>query len=179
MWEMPFGKGKRFLNSGAASKIFGGWEMGGIIAARTGRMLNISVSRSASQMYDGNSSNQRPDRVSGQSIYPATQTLDNWLNIAAFAVPAKFTWGNVGRNIATGPGVHQWDISLQKTSKFLEKHSIVFRAEFFNIWNRPHFGNPATAISSPSSFGRITSPANREIGTGTARQIQFMLRYIF
>ena len=129
-------------------------------------------------MLDGNSSNQRPDLVPGVSIYPENQTIDSWLNRAAFAVPAKYAWGNLGRNPATGPGVNQWDISLQKTMNIMEGHRIAFRAEFFNIFNRPHFGNPGTNISS-SSFGRITSPMNREIGTGTARQIQFMLRYIF
>ena len=129
-------------------------------------------------MLDGNSSNQRPDLVPGVSIYPETQTIDAWLNRAAFAVPAKYTWGNLGRNIATGPGVNQWDIALQKRIPIRENHAISFRAEFFNIFNRVHLGNPATNITS-SSFGRITSPMNRDIGTGTPRQIQFMLRYSF
>ncbi len=62
--------------------------------------------------------------------------------------------------------------------KITEGHRISFRAEFFNIFNRVHLGNPGTNISS-SSFGRITSVMNREIGTGTPRQIQFMLRYAF
>jgi hypothetical protein len=60
-----------------------------------------------------------------------------------------------------------------------ESHRLAFRAEFFNLFNRPHFGLPASNISAASAFGRITSPANRTVGTGTARQIQFMLRYMF
>ena len=131
-------------------------------------------------MLDGNSSgNQRPDRVSGVSVVPANQTRSFWLDPAAFSKPAKNTWGNAGRSLATGPGVNQWDISFQKSMKVREGQKIAFRAEFFNIWNRPHFGNPGSTFSSLGTFGRITGPMNREIGTGTARQIQLTLRYTF
>ncbi len=179
MWELPFGPNKRYQLGSVGNAIFGGWEVGGIIAARTGRVINVSVTRSSSAMPDGNQSNQRPNLVPGVPLYPENQTLDNWLNIAAYAVPANKTWGNLGKNTLRGPGVHQWDISFQKKAKITEGQSISFRAELFNIWNRPHFANPGSNISSASSFGRITAPMNREIGTGTARQIQFMLRYAF
>jgi len=179
MWELPIGPDKRFKVGGVGGALLGGWELGGIVSARTGRVINVSVTRSSSALPDGNSSNQRPNLVPGVPIYPENQTLGNWLNLLAFAVPANKTWGNLGKNIARGRGVHQWDISLQKRVRVTEGQSLSFRAEFFNIWNRPHFSNPASNISSASSFGRITSPMNREIGTGTARQIQFMLRYSF
>jgi len=178
LWEMPFGPGRRFLTSGVAGAILGGWDLSGIWTARTGRMLNVSVTRSSKDLLDGNSSNQRPDLVADQPLYPEEQTLGNWMNRAAYKVPAKNTWGNLGRNTLTGPGVNQWDLALLKSIPINENHKISFRAEFFNFFNRPHFGNPATNISS-SSFGRITSPMNRDIGTGTPRQIQFMLRYAF
>ncbi len=180
VWELPFGTGKRFLNAGGfAGAVFGGWEMSGIWATRTGRMLTVTMSRSSSQMVDGNSSSQRPDIVPGVPIIPANQSLTNWLNRDAFKAPAKYTWGNAPRVVGTGPGVNQWDMSFQKAMKIAEGQKISFRAEFFNIFNRPHLANPGTAFTTPASFGRITSPQNREIGTGTARQIQFTLRYAF
>ena len=115
----------------------------------------------------------------GVPIYPAVQTIDNWFNLAAFAVPARNTWGNAARNLGRGPGVNQLDFSAQKTVKITEGHRIAFRGELFNIFNRPHLGTPGSNVSSPGSFGRITSPMNRTIGVGTARQIQSRLRYIF
>lgn len=160
-------------------RLVGGWELSAIHATRTGRAINFSVSRSSRDLPDGNGSNQRPDVVPGVSLYPEKQTLHNWFNIAAFAVPARGTWGNAARNLGRGPGVNQLDLSAQKTTSITENHRIAFRAEFFNLFNRPHLGTPASNISSPGAFGRITSPMNRTIGTGTARQIQFMLRYIF
>ena len=159
---LPFGPGQRFLKcGGVAGKIVGGWELSAIHSTRTGRAINFSVSRSSKDLPDGNSSNQRPDVVPGVSIYPENQTIDNWFNIAAFAVPKTGTWGNAARNLGRGPGVNTLDLSLQKTANITEKHRIAFRAEFFNIFNRPHLGTPASNISSPGSFGRITSPMNR------------------
>ena len=180
MWNLPFGRGRRFVNnSGVAGRLLEGWDISGIHTARTGRPINISITRSSRDLPDGNTSNQRPDLVPGVPVYPENQTIHNWLNRAAFAVPARGTWGNLGRFIARGPGVNQFDVSLQKTTSLRENQKIAFRAEFFNLFNRPHFALPASNYSSASAFGRITSPANRTVGTGTARQIQFMLRYIF
>jgi hypothetical protein len=178
-WLLPFGPGQKHLQAGFLSHLAGGWEVGAIHQARTGRAITFSVSRSSRDLPDGNSSNQRPDILSGVSIYPEKQTIDNWFNIAAFAVPARGTWGNAARNLGRGPGVDQLDFSAQKNVRITEGHRIAFRAEIFNIFNRVHLGTPAANISAPGNFGRITSPMNRTIGVGTARQIQFMLRYIF
>ena len=72
-------------------------EISSFVTARTGLPVNITVSRKAGDLPDGNTSSQRPDLVPGQSIYAANQTILNWFNPAAFAVPAKGTWGNLGR----------------------------------------------------------------------------------
>ena len=178
-WILPFGKGQKYLQSGFLSHVAGGWDLNAIHAARTGRAITFTVSRSSKDLLDGNSSNQRPDIISGVPIYPENQTIDNWFNIAAFAVPAKGMWGNAARSLGRGPGVDQLDLSAQKNFRVTENHKLSFRAEVFNIFNRVHLGTPASNISAPASFGRITSPMNRSIGVGTARQIQLMLRYSF
>jgi len=181
IYQLPFGSGRRFLNqSGAVDRILGGWSLSGITTARTGRPLTISVSRSSSDLPDGNNSNQRPDIVPGVPLIPpGGQTSAQWLNPAAFRVPARGTWGNAGRNIARGPGLVQFDLALTKRTKLTEKQDVEFRFEAFNVFNRAQLGNPGTNISSPTSFGVITSPLNRNIGTGTSRQLQFMLRLNF
>src|SRR4029077_17243071 len=110
-YELPFGRGKKLLSSGIASQVLGGWEMSGIISARTGLPLNITETRSSGDLPDGNTSSQRPNLVAGASIYAANQTINNWLNPAAFTLPAKGTWGNAGRFIAVGPGMYEVDTS--------------------------------------------------------------------
>jgi len=180
IYELPFGRNQRYLQSGLPSKILGGWETSGIWTARTGRMLTVSVARSTADVPDGNTSGQRPDLVPGVSVYPAGgPTFAQWLNPAAFAIPARGTWGNAGRVVATGPGLAQIDVVLQKTTRVTEGQSIVFRVESYNLPNRIQAGNPGTTLTSPASFGLVNSGLNRTIGTGTSRQLQLALRYNF
>jgi hypothetical protein len=180
IYQLPFGPGQRFLQSGPASKVFGGWEMSGIWTARTGRMLTIGISRATADTPDGNNSAQRPNLVPGVSIYPAGgPTFSQWFNPAAFAIPARGTWGNAGRAIATGPGLVQVDFALQKNTRITESKALVFRVEAFNLFNRTQAGNPGTTFTSPASFGLVSSGLNRSIGTGTARQMQLAARFNF
>jgi hypothetical protein len=180
VYQLPFGPGQRFLNTGAASKILGGWETSGIWTARTGRMLTVGISRSASAVPDGNTSGQRPNIVPGVSVYPAGgPTFALWLNPAAFAIPANGTWGNAGRSIATGPGLVQVDFALQKNTRIAENKALVFRIETFNVFNRIQANNPGTTFTSPASFGLVNSGLNRTIGTGTSRQMQLAMRLNF
>jgi hypothetical protein len=180
IYQLPFGPGHRRLSDGLAARVFGGWEMSGIFTARTGRMLTISVARSSADVPDGNTSGQRPDLVAGQSIYPAGgPTFAQWFNPLAFAIPARLTWGNAGRAIATGPGLVQVDYALQKSTRITESKDVVFRIEAFNLLNRTQAGNPGTSFTSPASFGLVNSGLNRTIGTGTSRQLQLALRFNF
>jgi outer membrane receptor protein involved in Fe transport len=180
VYSLPFGRGQKYLNSGIASHVLGGWETSGIWTARTGRMLTVTIARTASAVPDGNTSNQRPNIVPGVSIYPeGGPTFSQWLNPAAFAIPAPGTWGNAGRSIATGPGLVQVDWALQKKMFLTENKNIVLRIEAFNIFNRTQAGNPGTTLTSPASFGLVTTGLNRTIGTGTARQLQLALRFNF
>jgi hypothetical protein len=143
-------------------------------------MLTVTISRSASAVPDGNTSNQRPNIVPGVPLYPpGGPTLDQWFNPAAFAIPANGTWGNAGRSIATGPGLAQVDFALQKNTRIAETKAIVFRVESFNIFNRTQAGNPGTTLTSPASFGIVTAGLNRTIGTGTSRQMQLAMRFNF
>ncbi len=179
IWELPFGQGRRFLQEGVAEKVFGGWALNGITQARTGRQLTISVTRSSADLPDGNNSSQRPDLVLGVPLKPAKQTADQWVNLAAFAVPPRGRWGTAGRSLLTGPGLVQFDLSLNKQFTFTESRNLEFRWEVFNAFNRAQYGDPALNLAVPATFGRITAPLNRNFGTGTNRQMQFALRLNF
>ncbi len=180
VYELAFGGGRQsFGNGGLMEQLFGGWQLSGVMQARTGRPLTITVNRGSADLPDGNNRNQRPDRVPGVDPYPATLTPGQWLNLAAFAVPVRGTWGNAGRNILRGPGLFQIDLALQKRFAINGARNFAFRWEAFNAFNRQNLANPATNISSPALFGQITGPLNSNYGTGTARQMQFMFRVNF
>jgi hypothetical protein len=123
-------------------------------------------------------------------IYAVNQTINNWFNPAAFAAPANGTWGNLGRNIATGPGAFEIDSSLQKKFRVTERLSPSLRAAAFNLLNHPEFKTPGASVGSVSgappvikpsaSFGRITGILNTgATGTGAPRRIEFMFRAEF
>jgi hypothetical protein len=185
IWIVPAGRGRRFLgnSSGFVNAVLGGWELSGIGIARTGLPLNVTLSRSASALPDGINSNQRPNVVLGPALYPANQNPTLWLNPYAFSIPANGTWGDAGRNILRAPDFWQMDSSLEKRFPVTERTSLSLRADVFNIFNRAQLGNPNVKWTNPSTgttFGQITSPyTTSAVGTGTPRQMQFMLRFSF
>jgi hypothetical protein len=181
VYHLPFAARNRFL---------GGWELAGIVGARTGLPVNITASRTAAQLPDGNTSSQRPDLGPGVPIYAANQSITNWFNAAAFAAPANGTWGNLGRYIANGPGTYEIDSSLQKRFRVTERLNLNFRAAAFNLFNHPQYKIPSSSVGSVSgnppvikptaSFGRITGILNTgATGTGAPRRIEFMFRAEF
>jgi len=188
IYALPFGPGKALLASGPAAQVFGGWSLSGIVTARSGLPVNITMTRKSGDLLDGNSSNQRPDRVPGVSIYAANQTISNWFNPAAFALPAKGTWGNLGRYIANGPGMYEIDSTLQKRFRITEALALNFRASAYNLFNHPVYKNPSSGIGSlignppavSGSFGQITNVINTgAVGTGAPRRFEFMFRAEF
>ena len=158
VWELPFGPGKQYLTSGLASRVLGGWSLSGLATARTGTPINITISRKAAALPDGNTSSQRPNLVPGASIYAATRSIPTlWFNSAAFATPANGTWGNLGRYIGSGPNNYEIDGGLQKRFRLTERVNPNFRASAFNLLNNPQWSNPSGNIRPPVSGG---SPAS-------------------
>ena len=188
VYQLPFGRGQKFVTSGLASRLLGGWELAGIATARTGLPLNITMTRKASAVLDGNTSNQRPNLVPGVSIYAANPSVNGWFNPAAFSLPANGTWGNLGRYIANGPNMFEIDNSLQKRFRVTERLALNFRAAAYNLFNHPVYSLPSAKIGAltgnppavSSSFGLITSIINGgAVGTGAPRRIEFMFRAEF
>jgi outer membrane receptor protein involved in Fe transport len=164
------------LNDSAfGQKFFSGWQVSGVTTVQTGSPINITDSRGASLF---GSTASRASWAPGATVETATLSgstedrLRQYFNTAAF-VSAGTLWGDTGRNILTGPGQSNIDVSLTKMTPFMESRSIEWRVEVFNALNHPNFGNPSGALSTPSTFGQIrTVVAN-------ARLIQFGLRIVY
>lgn len=171
VFQLPFGRGKRLI---------GGWSLSGIATARTGRPVNVTIKRAAADVPNGYNTSQRPDLVPGVSLVPPEPGAAGWINPAAFRVPQRGISGNAGRNIARGPGLVQIDAGLSKRFVIGEKSALEFRGEVFNVLNRTQLANPSGDVTVPSQFGIIQATVNSTpIGTGTPRQLQFMLRVSF
>ena len=184
VYELPFGAGKRLVaQPGTGRAIFGGWQLSGIGTARTGLPVNVVINRKNSTLPDqySVSGSERPDLVPGVSLIPAGgQTPNNWINPAAFTTPAPGTYGDAGRNLVRAPGLWQVDLAMAKKVSLTDKLGMQFRVEAFNVFNRAQFGSPQANLSSPLSFGVITTPVNQgATGSGTPREFQFALRFLF
>ena len=168
VYQLPF----------ARAKWFGGWDLSGIYTARTGTPFSVSIARTAATVPSGQTQNQRADYVGGD-VYASNKGPGLWLNPAAFALPANGVYGNSGRNRFRGPGLWQADIGISKKFRLTESANLDFRTEMFNLFNRAQYGNPVSARNN-STFGTILATANDgATGTGTSRQLQFMLRLNF
>ena len=102
----------------------------------------------------------------------ANPSPSQWFNTQAFAVPAAFTYGNMGRNAMRSDWGRNMDISLFRVFPITERARLEFRAEAFNATNTPVWGTPVVNFSN-ANFGRVLSVAN------TPRQLQFALKLRF
>ncbi len=176
----------RFVLSGfyqlpfKANRLIAGWEVGSVVQAQTGNPLNPTVA-----INPGVSLTVRPD-VTG----PIHVTGDpaGWFGTsaqfaAAFATPCVGTTchpGSLSRDAITGPGFVNTDFSVIKNTKLTEKFNVQFRAEMFDLFNHPNFGNPGLTFTPTSTtFGKITSTRFPTGDFGSARQIQFALKLLF
>ncbi|MFB3904136.1 MAG: carboxypeptidase regulatory-like domain-containing protein [Acidobacteriota bacterium] len=170
LWELPFGKNRKWLgNQSILNHIIGGWETGAIFAIQSGQPIGHSVSG----MTYNNGGVHRGDQVGDPNLPRDERTVERWFN-TGFAVAAKpGVYGNVGRNVITGPGWVNIDFLASKEFPMpWKEHTLQFRFEAFNLTNTPHFGAPNTQLATANA-GRITAT------NGDPRLIQFALRYGF
>ncbi len=94
---------------------------------------------------------------------------------------ASSGFGNLGRNSIIGPGFEDIDFSLYKDTKLTERTTLQFRADAFNVFNHPNFGQPNRIVSTAAgnSFGQITSTRAPVGDFGSSRQIQLALKLLF
>lgn len=176
LYDLPFGKGKRFASNPnrLANGVVGGWTVSAILVEQSGQFLDVQYS--GVDILNNRNRSGRPDCVAGASFYPANQSIHNFLNPAAFALPAVGTFGNCPRNAVNGPGISTLNLSLQKTFPLTEHATLRFMGTATNALNHPIFRNENTTITS-GGFGHITgvisTGGNRDaLGAAGARLIQ-------
>ena len=175
VWQLPFGNDL----GGAAEKLLGGWQLSGIVRMADGPPLSIQMSTPKNLRNLGyNGRSMPPDLVPGKSTSPVLGGADKYFETSGFTAPPSRTIGTLGRNTLIGAGLANFDMSLTKNTYAGESLNVQFRAEFFNIFNRPNFARPDSRV-----MGSTGAP-NRNAGrisqtTITERQIQLGLRLEF
>jgi Carboxypeptidase regulatory-like domain/TonB dependent receptor-like, beta-barrel len=171
IWELPFGRGRKYFHEGLASALLGGWELSGDFNVRSGKPFTIT--QSGDPLSLGSLSTTLPDLIADPHV--SNQTIDRWFDPTAFRVLTATTnrFGSEGRNILIGPGFASLDFSVHRRFGLgAESRYLDFRWEVFNALNRANFGLPNRTINS-SNVGTITTLA------GDPRVMQFALRLNF
>ena len=195
-YQLPIGSGHFLLGNATpiVRSVVSGWSVNSLGILRTGVTSNVTMS-GINTYGNSNYTNQRPDVVSGASRYVA-RTLDSngyitYLNPAAWSKPATGTFGNSRRNTVYGTNFTQVDFAAIKDTHISGRQNVQFRAEIFNLLNHANFGFPnvvwpavvtpstTTTVQQPTTFGTISSTFGNTLGFGTARQIQFAVKYQF
>jgi hypothetical protein len=193
-YDLPFGK-----HSGALGLLANGWNVSGVTIVQDGTPLTVT-DQNGGTVYNIGTFDQARAQMCPGSSYGSIATpggVENRLggnsggvgylnrssfcsepaapnSVAAFpGGPLPTLFGNSGVGIIQGPGQFNFDISLVKTTHITERQTVILRAEFFNAFNHPQFGNPALAVDTPATFGQITTT------TVNPRLIQFALKYLF
>jgi hypothetical protein len=170
IWDLP-----RLTGAAAPVRwIAGGWQLNGLLTARTGHPLNIVTGQDNAL---SGTPNQRPNLLRDPDLSndrPRGELVAAWFDRTAFAAPAPGTFGNLGRNALTGPGNFILNAGVFKAFPIplREQMRFEFRTEFFGLPNRPNLNNPNTSLSAGANMGRIT-------GGGGARVIQFAAKVLF
>jgi hypothetical protein len=165
-----------------AHQVLGDWQLNGIVTYLGGTPIDVTSGANTAGLEA--QSTQRPDLVAGVPLY--LNNGINYLNPAAFSLPAAGRFGSLGRGVVRMPSRKNVDFSINKNWRVGERFGVQFRTEIFNLFNRVNFIGLETADlafqnnASDPNFGRSNSPGfgrfNRDAGP---REIQFGFKFTF
>lgn len=148
------------------------FESAAIISAQSGQPFTptLQFDNSNTGNTGGTFGSDRPNVVGNPSLSNPSAAM--WFNTAAFAIPAKYTFGSAGRNILRGPGLATVDFSMQRKFRLAERTGMSVEAQAFNLFNRENLNLPNAFADNPATFGKIFSARS-------PRQVQVALRLTF
>jgi outer membrane receptor protein involved in Fe transport len=169
VYEVPFGRGRRFALHGPVDQIVGGWRVSSLFQWHGGVPFTPVIQGSVASAIDPGLG---PSFSAGSTLYPdlvgnpgvSNRSHANWFNPAAFANPAPGTFGNNGRNTLIGPGFTNVDFSLAKEFSLYEPVKLEIRADMFDVFNHINWGNPDANVGysggtlADTTAGTVTSP---------------------
>jgi hypothetical protein len=155
-----------------------GWQVAPIITLRSAQFFSIipGTDRSLTTEPAQTVNLTRPD-----GIYPANQSVNQWINQSAFGLPDLGTYGNLGRNNIKGPSSIQVNLAVSRNFKVREGWSFQLRGEAFNLPNHLNAATPQNSLANANTFGQILSDisGNNGLNPGNQRIIQLAGKFVF
>jgi hypothetical protein len=146
--ELPFGPGRRWLQSGMLGHIIGGWQVNSILSFYSGTPFTVSASNTSLNAPESN--DQRADYAKGENveILGGTGRGNSYFDPFAFRPVTEPRYGTSPYNSLRGPGVKQWDLGIFRQVQIGRQLNIQLRVEAFNVTNSPRFNNPGANVSN-------------------------------
>ncbi len=160
IYTLPFGRNQKFLNNNwALDLLAGGWRFSSTWVIQSGSPFGITTGNNNNSNNQSGGYTQFANLVGNPYLSGSTKSrLNQYYNLAAFAVPAQYTYGNFRRNILTGPGIAVMNAGFGKIFNLWPDHNVRFevRADAFNVLNHASFGNPGNNAIGPGQSASIT-----------------------
>jgi hypothetical protein len=155
VYSLPFGRGQKFAPTvnRAVDAAIGGWQVTGIVTFQRGFPYSIYAA-DANGLLDNYFN--RANVVGNPFPSGFNQNIAHWFNPAAFVQPQAGVYGNIGRNVYTGPGLSNYNLALFKNVNFTERAKLQLRLETFNTFNHAQWSTPNFDLTNPKSFGTIS-----------------------
>ena len=163
IYDLPWGKGRHWLNSGGAmSKIFGEWAVAPVITLISGSYLDVAYFTNTTNGFQ-TGGNQGVNYLGGAANLPSGErTMPHYFNTAAFAAPDPFKLGNAGRSIIQGPAILTFDAGIHRETAVTERWRLKISAELQNVLNHPNWLIPNTSLGS-SAFGIVSGKTGNRV----------------
>jgi len=161
LYDLPFGKGQRWLSTGSAlNSLVGDWHLGGVTVLQSGPFLTPyqATSDPAGTNILTTVGQTRADIVPGQPLYATHRNINGWLNPNAFQIPAndRGYFGDAAVGSVVGPGSDIFSVSLRKDVALHERTKFEFSVEVANVFNHRNYEPPNMQLDS-GAFGSITA----------------------
>lgn len=184
LYDLPFGKGRKFLNKGGAmDRLIGGFQFNTTMTVESGRPLSFSGVGASNR---GIATRPNIDESKLRDIPSACVALNGpklcRFNYLAFTNPPAYTFGNAPRYYShlRGPGVINFDMSIFKTTRITESTSLELRLEAFNAFNHTNLGMPNTSFSGSGNNALNTNNQMGVVKTSLdPRRIQLAAKFHF
>ena len=176
-YELPFGRGQRWAQSGILNAIAGGWQTNWILSKVSGSPFTITAGGNGfNAAGNTETANQTgPVRIIAGTPRPGCVSYDptcSYFDATVFQNPTGPNFGNVGRDTVRGPGFFNLDMSIFRNFKLTERFGLQCRAEAFGLTNTPHFSNPGSGFVTNNLLNPIPTPNTGTFGviTGSTGQ---------
>jgi hypothetical protein len=179
IYRLPFGKGGLVMNNDSkTARLVGGWQVNAIVTLQSGLPFNVTANDNSQTggshaAYANCLTNAYVGATRNRQTISTQSASGSYINVAAFSQPGNGFFGTCKPRPYAGPGASNVDASLFKQFSFTDVRKLELRFEFFNLFNHADFAAPGSSITSPATFGKVSSVVN------TARQIQMAGKFYF